>query len=370
VSQLTTTVGVRDPLLRIAVGAALVAVFYGAGTYAIRNPTLVSAVQDALPTHRPRHPVLICNPWSGGGKVDKFALGDLASELGVETVMLAEGLDLEQLARDAVARGADALGMAGGDGSQALVASICVEHDLPYVCIPAGTRNHLALDLGLNRDDPRPAMHAFVDGIERRIDYAKAGDRFFVNNVSLGIYARIVQEDDYRDAKVETTLGKLPEMLGSQAEPFDLEFRLPDGGEVDGAYIIQVSNNPYDDTSLLRLGARPRLDAGELGVVALWSNPDVATAKLIAAAGAGRLDRTGAFAAFTAREFTVSSRSGMAFAGVDGEALELPTPLRFTMYPAGLRLLVPPETIATAHARAVGVVTLPKLWTVSTGREL
>src|SRR5262245_39761993 len=114
-------------------------------------------------------------------------------------------------------------------------------------------------------------MHAFRDGIERRIDYAIAGDRFFVNNVSLGIYAQIVQSDDYRDAKVETTLGLLPEMLGSQAEPFDLEFRLPDGTDVDGAYVIQVSNNPYDDTSLLRLGARPRLDTGELGIVALWS---------------------------------------------------------------------------------------------------
>ena len=103
----------------------------------------------------PQHPVLLCNPWSGGGKVERFGLIDLARELGVETVMLDHGLDLEQLARDAVARGADCLGMAGGDGSQALVASIAVEHRLPFVCVSAGTRNHFALDLGLNRDDPR-----------------------------------------------------------------------------------------------------------------------------------------------------------------------------------------------------------------------
>ena len=103
----------------------------------------------------PRHPVLLCNPWSGGGKVEQFDLVSLAHDLGVETVMLDRGLDLEQLARDAVARGADCLGMAGGDGSQALVASIAVEHALPFVCVSAGTRNHFALDLGLNRDDPR-----------------------------------------------------------------------------------------------------------------------------------------------------------------------------------------------------------------------
>ena len=107
------------------------------------------------PGGAPRHAVLLCNPWSGGGKVEKFGLVDLAAQLGVETVLLDHGLDLEQLARDAVARGADCLGMAGGDGSQALVASIAIEHELPFVCVSAGTRNHFALDLGLNRDDPR-----------------------------------------------------------------------------------------------------------------------------------------------------------------------------------------------------------------------
>ena len=105
----------------------------------------------------PAHPVLVCNPWSGGGKVQRFGIQAEASSLGVETVMLDHGLDLEQLARDAVDRGADCLGMAGGDGSQALVASIAVEKDLPFVCVSAGTRNHFALDLGLDRKDPAGA---------------------------------------------------------------------------------------------------------------------------------------------------------------------------------------------------------------------
>ena len=106
------------------------------------------------PAPRPRHAVLLCNPWSGGGKVERFGLVDEANELGVETVLLDRGLDLEALARGAVADGADCLGMAGGDGSQALVASIAVEHDLPFVCVSAGTRNHFALDLGLDRRRP------------------------------------------------------------------------------------------------------------------------------------------------------------------------------------------------------------------------
>lgn len=106
---------------------------------------------------------------------------------------------------------------------------------MPFVCISAGTRNHFALDLGLNREDPRSGMIALRDGVERNVDDATVGDRLFVNNVSLGVYATIVQEQSYRDAKVETTREKLPEMLGRQAEPFDLAFSTPDGGDIDGA---------------------------------------------------------------------------------------------------------------------------------------
>ncbi len=140
----------------------------------------------------------------------RYGLVELAESLGVEVVMLDHGLDLEQLARDAVARGADCLAMAGGDGSQALVASIAIEHDLPFVCVSAGTRNHFALDLGIDREDPRKSLDAFRDSIERRIDYATVGDRLFVNNVSLGIYATIVQQPGYREREVRDNQGAAP----------------------------------------------------------------------------------------------------------------------------------------------------------------
>ncbi len=151
----------------------------------------------------------------------------MADELGVETVFLDKGLDLAELARDAIARGADCLGMAGGDGSQALVASIAHEHDIPFVCISAGTRNHFAQDLGFDKEDPRKGMVAFRDGVERFIDYGTVGDRLFVNNVSLGVYGTIVQQESYRDAKLETAMRMLPGLLSREAEPFDLQFTTP-----------------------------------------------------------------------------------------------------------------------------------------------
>jgi diacylglycerol kinase family enzyme len=316
-----------------------------------------------------KHPVLLCNPWSGGGKVERFGLVDRARELGVETVLLAKGLDLEQLARDAVARGADCLGMAGGDGSQALVASIAVEHDLPFVCVSAGTRNHFALDLGLNREDPRETMNAFPDAVERRVDYATVGDRFFVNNVSLGVYATIVQEDEYRDAKVETTRALLPEMLGRQSEPFDIQFTTPDGEEVDGAILVMVSNNPYVMGTSPDAAQRRRLDSGELGVFAVTTRTGADAANLFALSTIGLRRRSPFWHEFNTKQFEINSRSGTALAGVDGEALKLPTPLQFTVHPGGLRLLVPASNLEAADRRQARDVHVADLLAVARGRD-
>ena len=104
--------------------------------------------------------------------------------------------------------------MAGGDGSQALVATVAMRHDVAHVCVPAGTRNHFALDLGLDRNDVVGALDAFTDGVERRIDLASLNERIFVNNASLGVYARVVQSDEYRDAKLATWKRMLPDMVG------------------------------------------------------------------------------------------------------------------------------------------------------------
>ena len=160
--------------------------------------------------------------------------------------------------RAAVARGADALAMAGGDGSQAIVAAIAAEHDLPYACIPAGTRNHFALDLGVDRDDVVGALDAFVDGGERRVDLAEVNGRVFVNNVSLGLYAEAVQREGYRDAKLRTILDTVPDVLGpgaARAGPAAGPART--GSAQRSAAVILVSNNRYRLGRAVGSGTRP-----------------------------------------------------------------------------------------------------------------
>ena len=210
-----------------------------------------------------------------------------ARRRGIETVVLGPDDDLEELARAAVASGADVIGMAGGDGSQALVATLAAEHDLPFVCIPAGTRNHFALDLGIDRDDVVGALDAFVDGYERRVDLATINGRVFVNNVSLGLYAAIVQSDEYRDAKMGTAAKMLPDLLGSDYSQFDFEIESPTGIDRSNPDLILVSNNVYRLSGLGGYGTRERLDEGVLGIVAISLGNASDLAKLVALESAG-----------------------------------------------------------------------------------
>ena len=184
------------------------------------------------PADPPRRPVLFINPRSGDGKAARARLDERARDAGIEAVILDPGQDLAELAGEAAAAGADALGMAGGDGSLAVVAAVAAAHGIPFVCVPAGTRNHFALDVGVDRHDLIGALDAFTDGVERQIDMAEANGRAFLNNVSLGIYGDAVQRTSYRDAKVRTLMETTAEVLGpSRAAP---ELRVVDDLGDDG----------------------------------------------------------------------------------------------------------------------------------------
>ena len=313
--------------------------------------------------------VLIINLKSGGGKAERFDLAAQARRRGIEPVVLRPGDDLLELAESAIARGAQVIGMAGGDGSQALVATVAAKHDVAHVCIPAGTRNHFALDLGLDRDDVVGALDAFTDGVERRIDLARVNDRVFVNNASLGVYAKVVQSDAYRDAKLETWTNMLPDLLGPDAEPIDLEFTAPDGSRCDDAPLVLVSNNPYRLASLAGAGTRERIDTGRLGVVAARVRGAAEVSKLVALELVGQVSRFPGLLSWSSREFEIRS-SGPVEVGLDGEALVLDPPLRFASLPGALRVRLPRGVGLPPGARAVALTTdnLGALLRVAAGR--
>jgi len=355
---LTRTGGARllgSGIATLAV-ALIVAVLIGDGDHLVQALLVVVALGLMLlgarsafrvhvslePAPDPQHPVLFYNPKSGGGKAEKFHLAEEARARGIEPIELKLGTDLEQLVRGAVADGADALAMAGGDGSQAVVAMVAAEKELPYACIPAGTRNHFALDLGVDRDDVVGALEAFVGGREKRVDLAEVNGLVFVNNVSIGLYAEAVQREGYREAKLRTILDTLPEVLGPEGKGLDLRWNGPGGPEHSSGAAILVSNNRYRLGRAVGSGTRPRIDDRLLGI-AVASPPS---------AGRRLIERP--WQEWSSPAFEVDADGPIA-AGIDGEAVALDAPLRFRTLPAALRV-----RIAAAHPGASPSAAMPE----------
>lgn len=293
----------------------------------------VAAVDAAFRVHvslprakPPARPALFINPRSGGGKAEKYALAQEAQSRGYQTTELEPGDDLGTLVRQAVDDGADGLAMAGGDGSQAIVASIAAEFDLPYACIPSGTRNHFALDLGVDRNDVVGALDAFVDGGEHRVDLGEVNDRVFVNNVSLGLYAEAVERPGYREAKLRTLLDTVPDTLGPGAKGLGMRWKGPGGHEHEAGAAILVSNNRYRLGGGVGPGTRPSIDDGLLAVMVVGSPTSGPASK--------RAQRP--VREWSTPEFEIDADNPVA-AGIDGETVRLEPPVRFRIRPGVLR---------------------------------
>jgi diacylglycerol kinase family enzyme len=282
-----------------------------------------------------RHPYLIMNPKSGGGKVEKFDLQRKAEDLGAEVFLIGgpEPVDVAEVAREAVAGGADLLGVAGGDGTQALVAGVAAEHGLPFLVISAGTRNHFALDLGLDREDPSACLGALSDGVELRVDLGKINGQVFVNNASFGAYAEVVETPAYRDDKLNTTLNLLPDLL--QGHRGATLYAQADGTEIRSPQALLVANNPYGTGDVAGLSRRARLDRGILGVVGVKVRSARQAVDLL------RGSKATGLRVLTTKKIEINADAAQIPVGIDGEAVSLPTPVTCTISPSALRVWVP-----------------------------
>jgi diacylglycerol kinase family enzyme len=210
-------------------------------------------------------PVLIINPGSGSGKAAKIGLAASAEALGVETIVRVKGQKIQDLARQAVADGCDHLMIAGGDGSLARVAGVAIELGVPFSCVPSGTRNHFAMDLGLDRADPTKALNAAFEGVPVNVDVGRINKRIFLNNVSFGVYADAIADPNYREDRAKS----LVEATADTATATKSSFSVTDseGTVHDDIGMLLASNNPYRFIGAPDFAGRARLDTGLVGVV-------------------------------------------------------------------------------------------------------
>lgn len=304
----------------------------------------------------PNHSVLIVNPKSGDGRAAAIDLVHAAQRLGLETVTMHPGDDLGDLANRIVDRGCDHLMMAGGDGSLAIVAEVAMARDVAFSCVPVGTRNHFAMDLGLDRNHPLRSLDAAFDSAERLVDVGIIAGQVFLNNVSFGLYPRALADPEYRSHRARSMADAALDTVSRVENQITLT--LPDTRVIPDIEVLLTSNNPYRFIGPPDFAGRPSLDTGTLGI--------------ILADRQSEMKRTpAAFTRWEAPKVTVHSDPPEIRAGVDGELRVFRAPFEMAIAPKALRVLIPRQTpsrslkepIAQLNERAIthlsGFPTLP-----------
>jgi diacylglycerol kinase family enzyme len=278
------------------------------------------------------HPVLIINPNSGSGRAAKIGLAGKAGDLGIETVVRKKGEKIGALANTAVDNGCDHLIIAGGDGSLARVAKVAIERDVPFSCVPSGTRNHFAMDLGLDRSDPAKALATAFGGVEFKVDVGRIGKKLFLNNVSFGIYAEAIAETGYREHKTESIAEAAKEDIVDPDARISIQD--PDGTIHDDIGVLLASNNPYQFIGAPDFAGRARLDTGTLGVI-------LADRESI---GETRLSHSD-LKQWAAPQVTVDSTKRKVHVGIDGSLHKVKAPVDIHVDNKVLRVVLPTELV-------------------------
>jgi diacylglycerol kinase family enzyme len=285
---------------------------------------------------------LIINPAAGSAATLTESLTRAARERGIGMRVLEPGEDAKHAALEAADAGAESLAVAGGDGTVAAVAGVAVERNLPLVVVPTGTLNHFARDLGLDLARPLAALDAFASSHhERRVDVGRINGRPFINNVSLGVYAEMLGDPGYRDDKVGVAQAKLQAALSDPELRRALRITPPDEAPLESVLAVVVSNNPYEFARWDRLGQRHRLDTGTLQVSVFDASALDELERLLAGTLLGAIEFRPALHHWTSERMETGVRGEVVRAGLDGEPITLEAPLRFSVDPGALRVLVP-----------------------------
>jgi diacylglycerol kinase family enzyme len=277
-----------------------------------------------------------------------------AGAVGVDAHVLGDGEEAAAIARQAAAAGAPAIGMAGGDGSLGHVAAVALERELPFVCIPFGSRNHFAQDLGIPCDDSLATLEAFR-GEERLVDVGRVAGAMFLNSVSLGLYASLVHDPAHETKnRLAAALRMIPAAFGKARRPLELILETPHGRERVEAFILLVANNDYSVEAISDFGARTHLDEGLLHAYVVGTAGRFRLALLFARALTGGAGTGEGYSELVAERLTVGSTRPRIHVAVDGEPAVLPSPLTFELLPRALRVLVPPGAPAAGRTAVSG----------------
>lgn len=281
---------------------------------------------------------------NSGPRTEADALVESARAEGVEIVELSESVDCASAVRERIRRGTRLFIAAGGDGTVHHVVQGVVNTDAELAVIPTGTYNHFARDLGIPLDW-REALDVALRGASRSIDTGRINERFFINNVSIGLYPELVARREERGRDYPRWRARLHAFYRTMRKYPHVTVAVESDVQQDliRTHVFMISNNSYE---LERVGIeapRATLTEGTLAVYWLAHMPRLRLARLVARYMAGRVRAIPGFTSFRTRHLRVQTARPTLKIGIDGELFTLRTPLAITSVPQSLTVRVPRE---------------------------
>ncbi len=288
--------------------------------------------------------LFILNSGSGTGNCDAITtqITERFSVLGEEVriVLASTGEEMEWAARQGLAAGATAIVAGGGDGTISTVAGVLADSDVPLGVLPLGTLNHFAKDLGIPLE-PAKALEVIVAGHTIAVDAGEVNGKLFLNNSSLGLYARIVRlRQRYQARGIAKWFVAAWAMLKVMEENPVFTVRIGVNGEsvTYRSSLVMVGNNAYRMEGL-DAGSRDSLTSGQLSVYVVQSEGKLGLARLIWQIVAGRAEEGEEFEVHHVTAATVETASSTMPVARDGEVAQLTMPLQFRIRSKALLVL-------------------------------
>ncbi|MFI5241962.1 MAG: diacylglycerol/lipid kinase family protein [Gemmatimonadales bacterium] len=279
----------------------------------------------------------------GADLANKIAQSFQARAVPADVRAASSGSELVAMIRAAINEHPSAIVAGGGDGTISSAAAQLAGTDITLGVLPLGTLNHFAKDLGIPLEIDA-AVQCIVEGNSTLVDVGEVNDRVFINNSSLGLYPDMLRDRERQQRRLGR--GKLNSLVWASVAAFrrwpfmtvvldvrgnERRYRTP---------LVFIGNNEYRMEGF-DIGARERLDGGQLSIYVVKKPGRAPLVLLALQAMLGRLRQSRDFEAVLASDCAIETRHAQLLVATDGEVSTMSSPLRYRMRPRCLRVFVP-----------------------------
>ncbi|MFL6246681.1 MAG: diacylglycerol/lipid kinase family protein [Thermoanaerobaculia bacterium] len=286
-----------------------------------------------------RNGILFLNPRAGTFTTgDESNLRTAAHENGLRVVEVGADVDVRTIVREALEAGLRTFVVAGGDGSIHHVAQALVGTEGVLGIVPVGTVNHLARDLDVPVGDWPAAFEIAVRGSVRQIDVGRINSQYFLNSVMLGLYPTISAfRERFRSLHSRwRAYAKAIRMAMHHFPHVTLVVEYEGHVETLRTQMFVIAVNAYDLTQTGIVSPKTTLNDGRLAVYSLSFMSRAQFVGVVAQYLRGRVGEVPGFRSLRTTNLRLDTGKRRLRVSIDGELVDLETPLQIAAVPASL----------------------------------